>query len=173
MKAILVSIVAFVLLAGCGGDGKSSSGGGTSLAGNYIGVANFTFTGPGGSFRFSERAVLLVASNGEVGFALLAATDDAVCSPIPRVFLNGRNFAYQFSYTCRYASLGSCQIAESGRGSISGVTATASVNGAARCTGLGNTTVSITGTFRGTKGASLSGGSKSQVESNLRNAFGL
>lgn len=158
--------IAAISLASCGGG--SSSGGG-QLAGNYVGTARFTFSGPGGTFGASGPAVLVVTGSGQVGFALLTNSSGSTCSATPPIRLRGNTFNYSIQYRCSFSNLGTCSIVENGSGRIVGNTATAQVNGVAACPGG---TLSVVGSFSGARQyAAASAQSKSKNNTDMLDAL--
>jgi hypothetical protein len=147
MKTIkpMACAVLMLLLVACGG---SSGGGAGQLAGNYVGIVRFSFTGPGGRFPGSLNAVLVVLGSGQVGFASLQSGGGVTCSSTPPIFLNGNSFSYSYRYGCNIPGVGTCAVVENGSGVVTINAATAQANGVFKCPG-GN--VSFAATFNGTR----------------------
>lgn len=140
----MIMILCLAALTACGGG--SSSGGG-QLAGNYVGTANYSFAGAGGSFADSAPAVLVVTGAGQIGFASLEG-GASNCSGIPPIFLDGNSFNYAIRYNCSFPGLGVCAVVENGSGSIRNNRVFAEANGTVTCSAG---TVSFVAEFSGTR----------------------
>ena len=141
-----------VLLAACGGGGggDSSSGGGSDsiYTGTYTGTFNISATGPGGTVTENIAGSVIVANDGQIFFSISGiGNGSSNCSDVPPTYLSGNTFSYSTNYTCTYPDLGTCNIQETGSGSIDGDTLTFSASGTVTCpAGKLNVTVTFSGT---------------------------
>lgn len=150
--------IMLLCLAGLTACGGGSSSGGGQLAGNYVGTANYSFAGAGGSFADSAPAVLVVTGAGQIGFASLEGGASS-CSGVPPIFLEGNSFNYAIRYNCSFAGLGVCAIVENGSGTIRGSSVFAEANGTITCSAG---TVSFVAEFSGTRQLAAAVRSKSE-----------
>jgi hypothetical protein len=153
LHTFLISLALLLTACGGGGGGDSSSGGGsgTIYAGTYTGTFMVTATGPGGTVNENIAGSVIIANDGELFMSISGVGNGGSnCSAVPPTYLSGNTFSYSTNYTCTYPDLGTCNIKETGNGSINGDTLTFSTNGTVTCP-AGTLTVSVT--FTGTKQA--------------------
>jgi hypothetical protein len=160
MKKLLSLLAVLVLLIGCGGGGGDSSSGGGSesiYAGTYAGTFKITATGPGGTVSENIAGSVIVANDGELFISINGiGNGGSNCSDVPPTYISGNTFSYSTNYTCTYPDLGTCNIQESGNGSITGDTLTFSTSGTMSCTaGKVNVTVTFSGTKQAFSAASI------------------
>ena len=152
LHTFLISLA--MLLVSCGGGGGDSSSGGGSesiYVGTYTGIFMVTATGPGGTVNENIAGSVIIANDGQVFLSISGVGNGSSdCSDVPPTYLSGNTFSYSTNYTCTYPDLGTCNIQETGNGSINGDTLTFSTNGTVACP-AGTLTVTIT--FTGTKQA--------------------
>ena len=153
LHTFLISLAILLVSCGGGGGGDSSSGGGSEsiYVGTYTGTFMVTATGPGGTVNENMAGSVIIANDGQVFFTISGiGNGSSNCSDVPPTYLSGNTFSYTTNYTCTYPDLGTCNIQETGNGSINGDTLTYSANGTVACL-AGNLTVTIN--FTGTKQA--------------------
>lgn len=143
MKKLLITI-ATLILTGCGGGSDSNSGsGGSSLAGNYAGVWDVTFSNDTfGSFI----SVYTINSSGAV-----SVEPAPNCSGVnPSLQIVGNKITGNDSYTCTYDDGLSCKFTESGTVTFTSDTmASGSSTGMVSCSD--GTSVTLTASITGTK----------------------
>ena len=153
LHTFLISLAILLVSCGGGGGGDSSSGGGSEsiYVGTYAGIFMMTATGPGGTVNENIAGSVIIANDGELFTSISGVGNGSSdCSDVPPTYLSGNTFSYSTNYTCTYPDLGTCNIQETGNGSINGDTLTFSTNGTVTCP-AGKLTVTIT--FTGTKQA--------------------
>jgi len=137
---ILVCVVLVVAISACGGDGGTSSGGGTSFVGTYTGPGTVIATAPGVA-PISDSETITVVVNADNTVIISASTDQFLGT------ISGNTFTVSIPASDLNKPGLVCTGVFSAVGTGSGITFTGTFSGSVVCNGV---PVSVSGTFTAT-----------------------